>query len=257
MVEPQSTFEHEDLIPPAELLHDGSSSSEEFVLMGDGFLQSVLIPRAHLVPTASLLDVGCGNGQIARALTRFLSLDGRYEGVDINRATIGWLQQRYSALPNFRFTHANISSRLYNSSGKLTAAEYRFPFADESFDVVLLKSLFTHMFPADIRAYMREIGRMLKKGGRSVITYFLLNDESRRSIERGLAAHVLTVDYRGDPLCRIAKPAMPEFVVAHDERRLREFYSEDGCSVVDMAFGNWCGRASFLGHQDLIIAVKE
>jgi SAM-dependent methyltransferase len=245
------------LIPPKEMLHDGSSSPEEFVLFGDNFNQYILIPRAHLHPSAAVFDLGCGNGSVARTLTRFLSASGRYEGVDVNATTIAWLQKRYGSYPNFRFTHANVYHKLYNSEGQVPAGDYRFPFADSVFDLVLLKSVFTHMLPDDMHAYTREIGRVLKQGGRSVVTYFLLNDESRRFIERGLDVHGVKFEYAGDPLCRIANPDMPESVVAHEERRVRDSYAEVGCSVQEVAFGNWCGRTSWLGHQDVVIAVKE
>jgi hypothetical protein len=41
------------------------------------------------------------------------------------------------------------------------------------------------------------------------------------------------------------------------ERRIREYYAETGCSVVHLEFGNWCGRSSILGLQDVVIAIKE
>lgn len=257
MLQPEDGVTRDDLIPPTEMLHDGSTSADQFVLLGEGFCQYILMPRAHLAPTASILDVGCGNGGVARALTRYISAEGRYEGLDVNSNTIAWLQQRYHSYRNFRFTHANVRNRLYNPSGRIRPIDYRFPFADASFDVVLLKSVFTHMVPDEMSAYMREVSRVLTKGGRSVITYFLLNDESLRFVERGLDAHRLVHQYASDPLCRIARPEMPEFVVAHDERRVRESYTRCGCTIADLAFGDWCGRRSLLGHQDLVVAIKE
>jgi len=239
------------------MLHDGSTTREQFVQLGEGFCTQLLIPRGHLLPTAAILDVGCGNGAVARALTRFLTPPGRYEGVDVNETTIAWLQEHYRAYPHFHFGHADVSNSLYNAEGITKAARYRFPFPDESFDLVLLKSVFTHMLPAEVDSYMREISRVLRKHGRSVITYFLLNDESRGFISRGLDVHRVTFDYLGDPLCRIANPDIPEAVVAHDEARVRRLYAETGCSIVELAFGNWCGRSSLLGHQDLVIAMKE
>jgi SAM-dependent methyltransferase len=245
------------LIPPTEMLHDGTSSSEEFILFGDNFRDYILRPRAHLPPAAAILDVGCGNGSVARSLTHFLSAEGRYDGVDVNGRTVAWLQDRYRKYPNFRFTHADVWNKVYNPGGGTQGASYRFPFADGAFDVVLLKSVFTHMLPADVETYMAEIGRVLKKGGRAVITYFLLNTESRRFIDRGLDVHGLKHDYAGDPLCRVSDPSRPELVVAHDEQRVRDGYARIGCTLLEMVFGNWCGRASLLGHQDLIIAIKN
>jgi hypothetical protein len=50
------------LIPPNEMLHDGSSSHDEFVLLGENFCRYILVPRAQLLPSANMLDIGCGNG---------------------------------------------------------------------------------------------------------------------------------------------------------------------------------------------------
>jgi len=227
------------------------------VAFGEAFCQQILRPRANLLPSEAILDVGCGNGAVARALTRYLSPAGRYEGLDVHAAAVAWLTEQYKAYPNFRFIDAGVYNKAYNAGGRLIASEYRFPFADSSFDLVLLKSVFTHMLPADVHAYMREISRVLKPGGRSVITYFFLNDESRRYIERGLDAHKLTFEYNGDGSCRIANKDVPEAVVAHEEGRIRGYYSEVGCSVQELVFGNWSGRTSLLGHQDFVVAIKE
>ncbi|MCM3881610.1 MAG: class I SAM-dependent methyltransferase [Vicinamibacterales bacterium] len=245
------------LIPPKEMLYDGSSSPAEFVLYGDHFCQHFLIARAHMTPSAAVLDVGCGNGSVSRALTQVLTPAGQYEGVDVNGASISWLQERYRGFPNFHFSHADVYNKMYNPGGRLTAGDYRFPFADSAFDLVLLKSVFTHMMPVDVRKYIHEIDRVLKPGGRAVITYFLLNDESRLFIARGQDVHHLTHEYERDPLCRIANPVVPEVVVAHDEARIRGYQSEVGWSTLEIAYGNWSGRSSFLGHQDLIISAKE
>jgi ubiquinone/menaquinone biosynthesis C-methylase UbiE len=245
------------LIPPKELLFDGSSSAEEFVLLGENFCNYILIPHARLDSSASILDLGCGNGQVARALTRVLSPAGRYEGIDVNPETIAWLQARYQRYSNFTFTHADVPNTWYNPGGRLSAGQYRFPFSNASFDVVLLKSVFTHMLPSDVRSYLREIGRVLKPGGRAVLTYFLLNDESRRFIARGLAQISFKFEYPGDALCRVVKEEVPEWAVAHDEQRIRQYHTEAGLSTLELSFGNWCGRRALLGLQDMIIAIKE
>jgi SAM-dependent methyltransferase len=149
------------LIPPREALYDGSSSGEEFVRFGELFCQNILIPRGHLAPTAALLDVGCGNGAIARALTSFLTPPGRYEGLDIKLASVTWLQQQYQRFPHFHFTHADVRNSAYNPAGRYQPQDYRLPFPDGSFDVVLLKSVFTHMVPGEVRSYGPLRGHVL------------------------------------------------------------------------------------------------
>ncbi len=245
------------LVPPASMLFDGTSSEEQFKTFGEGFLQYVLVQRAHLAPSASFLDIGCGNGSVARALTRFLSAEGRYEGLDINGPGIEWLQHRYAQYRNFRFTHANVYNKAYNAGGTVQGDDFRLPYDDASFDVVLLKSVFTHMLPQDVRRYTSEIARVLRPGGRSVTTYFLLNDESRRLLARGRGTFSLKFDWNNDPLCRVESLELPESVTAHDEQRIRQLYAEFGFDLAEVSFGNWCGRGSIIGFQDLIVAVRE
>lgn len=239
------------------MLYDGSSSPEEFVALGESFCRHILIPRGHVDPAMSILDLGCGNGAVARALTRFLSAAGRYEGFDVNGQGVAWLQETYRPFTNFRFSHADVFNRLYNPTGRFQPSQYTLPFDGATFDVVLLKSVFTHMMPADVGNYLREVGRVLKKSGRSIVTFFLLNDESRGSIRAGKASLAIDVEYGGDPLCRVLNLESPEFAVAHDEQRVRRWHTEAGFSLAEIAYGNWCGRQSLLGLQDLIVAIKD
>jgi len=62
--------------------------------------------------------------------------------------------------------------------GQINPKKFVFPYADSSFDLVFLTSVFTHMLPEDVKRYMEEISRVLKSGGRSVVTYFLVNPPS-------------------------------------------------------------------------------
>ena len=259
MPEQNSPSVETDLIPPpTEMLHDGASSPEQFVQLGAGFCQYFLIQRARLQPSAAFLDLGCGNGAVARALTTYLSPSGRYEGLDIRAATVAWLQKHYARYANFRFLHADIYNKNYNPAGRIPGREYSLPCADTSFDMVLLKSVFTHMVPDDVRCYMSEISRVLKPGGCSVITFFLLNNESRRVVSIfGRDTIKLAHDYEGDPLCRVANPEIPEQAVGHDEHRIREFYAEVGLGPIELAYGDWCGRRALHGLQDVVIALKE
>ena len=68
-----------------------------------------------------------------------------------------------------------------NTRQRLTA----FPCADNSFDLVFLTSVFTHMFAGDVENYLSEISRVLKPGGKCLITWFLLDEVSRKSGEPG------------------------------------------------------------------------
>jgi SAM-dependent methyltransferase len=243
------------LIPPVEMLFDGSSSVEQFVALGEGFVRNILIPRAGLVPSDIFLDLGCGNGSVARALTSYLHLPGRYEGLDVSGESVRWLGEQYAGWPAFRFTHANVFNKMYNPGATVTAAEYRLPYEDGTFTQALLKSVFTHMHPRDMRHYLRELGRVIKPGGRAVITYFLLNDESRAFVAKDTDVVKMKLDWDGDPLCRVANLEVPEHATAHDEARVRAYSAEAGFSIGEITFGNWCGRPGG-GLQDVMILTR-
>lgn len=247
----------DELVPSADMIFDGTASREDFVNIGEGFTHYFLLGHAGLKPDEKVLDVGCGIGQKARVLTRYLSEKGRYEGIDIVAKGIEWCTGHYKGFPNFHFRHADIFSTHYNPNGRYRASEYKFPYEDGEFDLVFLSSVFTHMLPRDMENYFSEISRVLKTGGRCVITYFLLNPESTKRIDAGLNSIKVPFTY-GSEACRIASEETPETTVAHDERLVRGLYEQNGLSVTEITYGDWCGRGELVGAlQDAVIAVKE
>ncbi|MBZ0096586.1 MAG: class I SAM-dependent methyltransferase [Sulfuricella sp.] len=245
------------LLPPKNMLFDGSTTQEEFKMVGEGFTRYFLIAHAQLKPNENILDVGCGIGQKALALAKYLNSNGSYDGIDIVPKGIKWCAENYKKFPNFRFQLADLYSAHYNPKGKQKASEYRFPYEDETFDLVFLSSVFTHMLPKDMENYFSEIARVLRKGGRSVTTYFLLNPESLRRMDMQMNTIKVPFIYESEA-CRIANNNKLETTVAHDEQAVRRLYEHNGMSVTEITYGSWCGRKELVGSlQDVIIAVKE
>ena len=171
------------LVPPRRLDFVGHS---DFVATGDEFLAH-LVGLAGLQPSCAVLDVGCGIGRIARPLAGYLDASGSYDGFDVNREGIGWCRRRYSGQPNFRFQVADLYNRRYNPHGAHAAVEYRFPYDDATFDVVVATSVFPHLLEEETAHYLAESARVLKPGGRLLATFFVLDEHSRGAIARGAA----------------------------------------------------------------------
>src|SRR5262249_40160156 len=72
---------------------------------------------AGLTPTSSVLDIGCGCGRNAFALTHYLSAEDAYVGFDIVPALIEWGREDITPLcPEFHFQPADLFNSDYNPS---------------------------------------------------------------------------------------------------------------------------------------------
>src|SRR5688572_22089625 len=120
----------------------------------------------------NLLDVGCGCGSMALFLKDYLDESGHYTGVDIHQPSINWCKKKIAERhANFRFLHIDVKNLAYNPKGAHRAEDYALPFEVQTFDVILLKSVFTHMRPLEVENYIQEVSRLLKSGGRCLMTF--------------------------------------------------------------------------------------
>jgi SAM-dependent methyltransferase len=238
------------LVPPRYLNFVGGGDFEK---IGDEFL-GYFVELGGLRPGSHILEIGCGIGRMARPLTRFLTT-GSYDGVDIVIKGIRWCQKNITArYPNFRFQVADVYNKEYNPRGRHRASEYRFPFAEGAFDFVFLSSVFTHMLPPDMKNYLHEIARVLGPGGTSLITFFLLNDESRQLQSRG-ASSIELIHKFGEAWA--VDKATPEAAIGYDEQAILTLYRDLGLRPQTVRYGGWCGRRDCLSYQDLVVAAKR
>lgn len=96
------------------------------------------------LPNATLLDVGCGNG---RYLSTMRTLGWKVQGVELSENGVKVCQ----------------ASRLPVHHGDLASAA----FPDDRFELITVRHVIEHV--PDPRAFMAELARILKPGGRLVI----------------------------------------------------------------------------------------
>lgn len=226
----------------------------------------------NLQPNDKVLDVGCGIGRMAVPLTKFLT-EGEYYGFDVMPYAIKWARKEISSrYPNFHFKLVDVYNKEYNPKGKIHTTSFKFPFPDENFTFVFLTSVFTHMQKASVEHYFSEIARVLKKGGRTLITWFLLNQESLQLIKAGRdipvwSSHLpvkarkhapkTTMNIRVTPISYTINRKTPEKALGYHERYIKELYQKNMFEITGIYYGSWAGRKKFLHIQDVVTAVKN
>lgn len=117
-----------------------------------------------------IVEVGSGNGRLAVPFTEF---DVTYLGVEPMRECVEYCKRVFEPWPNFRFVHADVYNGAYNPHGRLRPEEFRFPLHDDSVDVLIFASVFTHLANLDAaRRYIAETFRTLKPGGKAKLSWF-------------------------------------------------------------------------------------
>lgn len=223
---------------------------------GELFFQNLMVRRLGLKPEHRVLDVGCAIGRLALPLIDFMDPEkGGYDGFDISPSAIEWNTRNVtSKYPNFNFTLADIYSAHYNPMGKEQPESFEFPYPDDSFDIVVLSSIFTHLVPDTALNYWQQIHRVLKPGGRCWASIKLLNDETRVLIEAGRADFAYGILDQG---YRYTHEGRSEAALVLEEELVMKQLTDTGLDVVDLRRGNWCGRdAGGSKSQDDIIVTK-
>jgi ubiquinone/menaquinone biosynthesis C-methylase UbiE len=109
------------------------------------------VERLALSLSAQVLDVGCGTGASALPAAQAVGPSGRVVGVDLSA----------------RLTRQGGRARLTNVEfriGDMTSSGY----PDQSFDAVI--SVFSVFFVPDVEGLVRELWRIVRRGGKLVVT---------------------------------------------------------------------------------------
>jgi SAM-dependent methyltransferase len=214
-------------LPPRRLMVRvaGTADADWFLRSGRAAYDAIAA-HAPLAEIDSVLDFGCGCGRVTRYWDTF---DGTVSGGDVSTKAIAWCRAN---LPFARFEANRLEPPL--------------AFADESFDLVYALSVFTHLTAELQLAWRNELRRVLRPGGRLLVTTHgtsytpRLDAEERDRFERGELV-VRWSDLPGTNLCS----------AYHPERYLRDTFA-DGFTSVELEPEGARGNPT----QDLVLLRK-
>lgn len=191
-----------------------------------------------------VMEIGCGIGRDAIPLTEILSRRGNYVGIDIIKESIDWCSANISKRhPNFRFVHYDVKDQIHNPGGQSSTTKIRLPAEDKSTDLVILQSVFTHMFREDIIHYMKEFARVMKPSGRAYATCFLVDDAVlERARQTNLTPFNLRFEHAWGEGCFINDPKYPTGAVAYTREAFSAMIDQSGLKLArPFLRGAWSG----------------
>jgi SAM-dependent methyltransferase len=235
---------------PWQFIHNDGSTLD-FRRSGDAIV-AAMAQHADLRPDERVLDIGCGNGRIARALLGYLDENSDYTGFDIAPRAVEGCRRRYGQTERFRFVHADLFNTENNRKGKGAQRDFLFPGEAGSVTFAFAISVLTHMDIASIEGYARELDRVLAPGGRAFLTMFLLDDERRAAIAAG-QSRLPFEPWTSESM--VVDKAAVESAIAHDRRLVQRIFEASGFSM-NVHAGAWCPPTETGEFQDIAVFRK-
>ena len=212
-----------------------------------------------------LLDVGCGTGLLAIAAEPFLHGGGKYTGLDVMTKDIEYCRNTYPK-DRYEFVHLDLKNPSY-APGQ-AEAKVDWPVESGQRDLVTALSVWTHLDEPDSRYYLKEVNRVLKPGGKAVISFFILDEHYEKALPNKTSA---IADFYNTPRDKwvYSEPAyeskdwfttkwarVPEAAIGVTQAGFDSMVEDAGLKVVEYYPGNWKDRPG-LYFQDVVVFEKE
>jgi len=139
-----------------------------------GIFQTIIQTQLKNSLDIQILDIGCGTGLVGIACEPFLGLNGKYTGIDVIKDDIRFCQNHFPSR-NYSFIHLDVANPFYAPTQQELQAPW--PLDDECMDLVTALSVWTHFNENDAFYYLNEVARVLRPGGKAIITFFLLDNK--------------------------------------------------------------------------------
>ena len=215
-------------LPPRRLMvRVAGTADPDWFLRSGRAAYDAIADEVPLTEISAVLDFGCGCGRVTRYWSDH---HGSVAGSDVNAGAIAWCRIN---LPFARFETNGLAPPL--------------AYADASFDLVYALSVFTHLTPDLQTAWRDELRRVLKPGGRLLLT------THGRSYRPRLDAGERAAFDRGELVVRWANlPGSNLCSAYHPEAYLRESFAH-GFAFVALQEEGARGNPT----QDLVVLRRQ
>ena len=167
---------------------------------------------------------------------------------------------------NYNFIHLDVANPTYASaqSSQLKA----WPAQDASQDLVTALSVWTHLNETDALFYMKEIHRVLKKDGKAIVTFFVLDDDYKNSLTRrsdqigrfhntNQNGWIFNVNaYGSENWFTVPSARTPEDAIGVTEKGMDILLKNSGFKIKQYYPGNWKENPGVF-FQDILVLEKD
>ncbi|QRG08429.1 class I SAM-dependent methyltransferase [Xanthobacter dioxanivorans] len=150
----------------------GDTTEELFIFVGLEWVE-FLISHCRLLPDHAVLEIGSGAGRIALPLSRYLLPSGLYFGLEADQQLVDFCTATIPS-SNFTFDHFTEMRGTPDQATSADSNTAKFPYPDQFFDVVFASSVFSRLPLDEAILCLREITRVLKPGGRALLSAFAI-----------------------------------------------------------------------------------
>lgn len=250
------------LIPTVSNRRGGKRSYAEWAHV-IGIFQTLLFLNCRKHSGNTVVDLGSGTGILAIAAEPLVSDGGRYIGLDVNPSDIDFCLQHYPS-PPFEFHHLCAHNAAYASEQE---GQQQWPVEKESADIITALSVWSHLSEKDAIFNLQETARVLRKGGKAIITAFILDDSYK---PENCTSNAIGA-YHSTPknLWLFEKPAydsldwfttewaqVPEKAIAFNLRGLQRMLTETNLRLTSFHSGCWKEKPGVF-FQDILILEKD